>query len=52
MSAEKAAHVQREHVIRGMTAAVGAFFMFTVMNTFAKLLSVNHSVIEIAFTAT
>jgi len=40
---------QHEHVIRGMIAAMGAFFMFTVMNTFAKLLSVNHSVIEIAF---
>ncbi len=33
----------------GMIAAMGAFFMFTVMNMFAKLLSVNHSVIEIAF---
>ena len=32
-----------------MAAAIGAFFMFTVMNTFAKLLSANHSVIEIAF---
>ncbi len=32
-----------------MIAAMGAFFMFTVMNMFAKLLSVNHSVIEIAF---
>ena len=49
MAAGKAAHTHREHVIRGMTAAMGAFFMFTVMNTFAKLLSVNHSVIEIAF---
>jgi len=39
----------REHVVLGMSAAVGAFFMFTVMNTFAKMLSVNHSVIEIAF---
>lgn len=28
---------------------MGAFFMFTVMNMFAKLLSSNHSVIEIAF---
>jgi len=28
---------------------MGAFFMFTVMNVFAKLLSVNHSVVEIAF---
>ena len=32
-----------------MAAAMGAFFMFTVMNVFAKLLSANHSVIEIAF---
>ena len=32
-----------------MAAAMGAFFMFTVMNLFAKLLSENHSVIEIAF---
>jgi len=35
--------------VRGMIAAMGAFFMFTVMNVFAKLLSANHSVIEIAF---
>ena len=28
---------------------MGAFFMFTLMNVFAKLLSANHSVIEIAF---
>ena len=39
----------RDHVVRGMTAAMGAFFMFTIMNVFAKLLSENHSVIEIAF---
>ena len=38
-----------EHVVRGMIASMGAFFMFTVMNVFAKLLSANHSVIEIAF---
>jgi drug/metabolite transporter (DMT)-like permease len=38
-----------ERVVLGMTAAMGAFFMFTVMNLFAKLLSANHSVIEIAF---
>lgn len=35
--------------MRGMMAAMGAFFMFTLMNVFAKLLSANHSVIEIAF---
>ena len=39
----------REHVVLGMSAALGAFLMFTVMNVFAKLLSANHSVIEIAF---
>ena len=39
----------QEHVVLGMSAAMGAFFMFTIMNMFAKLLSVNHSVIEIAF---
>jgi len=38
-----------ERVVLGMAAAMGAFFMFTVMNLFAKLLSENHSVIEIAF---
>ena len=36
-------------MVRGMLAALGAFFMFTVMNVFAKLLSARHSVIEIAF---
>jgi drug/metabolite transporter (DMT)-like permease len=41
--------VHPERVVLGMTAAMGAFFMFTVMNMFAKLLSENHSVIEIAF---
>lgn len=49
MSEDKPAQPHREHVVLGMTAAMGAFFSFTVMNTFAKLLSVNHSVIEIAF---
>lgn len=39
----------QEQVVRGMVAAMCAFFMFTVMNVFAKLLSANHSVIEIAF---
>jgi drug/metabolite transporter (DMT)-like permease len=32
-----------------MAAAMGAFFMFSIMVLFAKLLSKNHSVIEIAF---
>ena len=39
----------REHVVLGMTASMGAFLMFSVMVAFAKLLSENHSVIEIAF---
>jgi len=39
----------REQVVLGMAAAAGAFFSFTVMNLFAKLLSENHSVLEIAF---
>jgi drug/metabolite transporter (DMT)-like permease len=38
-----------EHLARGMWAAVGAIFMFMLMNVFAKYLSTNHSVIEIAF---
>ena len=33
----------------GMAAGLGAFFMFTIMNVFAKILSENHSVIEVAF---
>jgi drug/metabolite transporter (DMT)-like permease len=40
---------KRENVVLGMMASLGAFFMFTIMNAFAKLLSENHSVIEIAF---
>ena len=39
----------QENIILGMSAAVGAYFLFSVMVLFAKLLSVNHSVIEIAF---
>ncbi|MGA9575884.1 MAG: DMT family transporter [Lysobacterales bacterium] len=49
MSTEKTVLPHRERVLLGMAAALGAFFMFTVMNMFAKLLSTNHSVIEIAF---
>ena len=46
---EDTAHAHRENVVLGMAAAMGAFFMFSVMVVFAKLLSENHSVIEIAF---
>jgi drug/metabolite transporter (DMT)-like permease len=38
-----------DHIVRGMLAAIAAFFMFSLMAVFAKLLSENHSVIEIAF---
>jgi drug/metabolite transporter (DMT)-like permease len=44
-----AGEAHTERVVLGMAAAMGAFLMFTVMNMFAKLLSANHSVIEIAF---
>lgn len=39
----------RDHVVLGMIAALGAFLMFTVMNVLAKILSERHSVIEISF---
>ena len=39
----------KDQVVLGMLAAVGAFLMFTLMNVFAKLLAVRHSVVEIAF---
>lgn len=47
--AKKPAPKRQERVVYGMVAAMGAFFMFTVMNMFAKMLSENHSVIEIVF---
>ncbi|MDH3531866.1 MAG: DMT family transporter, partial [Gammaproteobacteria bacterium] len=49
MPRDKSKLGHKEHVVIGMAAGMGAFFMFTVMNMFAKLLSANHSVIEIAF---
>jgi drug/metabolite transporter (DMT)-like permease len=49
LMADPVEHPHKEHVVRGMVAALAAFFMFTVMNVFAKLLSAKHSVIEIAF---
>lgn len=39
----------KDHPVIGMSAAIGAFFMFSVMNVFAKILSENHHVVEIAF---
>jgi drug/metabolite transporter (DMT)-like permease len=38
-----------DQTIVGMGCAIGAFFMFAVMQTFAKLLSEHHHVAEIAF---
>ena len=49
MTERQSVQTHQEHVVLGMTAAMGAFLMFTIMNVFAKLLSENHSVIEIAF---
>lgn len=49
MQNDSAPYQQKDHVVVGMVAAMGAYFMFSVMVLFAKLLSVNHSVIEIAF---
>ena len=49
MPTDKPQSAHPEHVVLGMSAAMAAFFMFTIMNMFAKLLSVRHSVIEIAF---
>jgi len=39
----------RDNVVLGMATGLGAFFMFSLMVLFAKLLSENHTVIEIAF---
>lgn len=33
----------------GMACAIGAFFMFSIMNVFAKLLSEQHHIVEIGF---
>jgi drug/metabolite transporter (DMT)-like permease len=39
----------KDHPLLGMSAAVAAFFCFSVMNVFAKTLAETHHVIEIAF---
>lgn len=49
MSTDASPANHQEHVVLGMSAALGAFLMFTIMNVFAKLLSENHSIVEIAF---
>ena len=41
------AHMDR--IALGMAASAASFFMLNTMNVFAKLLSPNHSVIEVAF---
>lgn len=41
--------LNQDNVIKGMLAAIGAFFMLTVMNMFAKMLSDSYHVAEIAF---
>lgn len=39
----------KDNAVLGMTYAIGAFFVFAVMNVFAKKLSANHHVVEVAF---
>lgn len=39
----------QENIALGMVASAGAIFMFSLMNVFAKYLSAEHSVFEIAF---
>ncbi len=39
----------QDNNILGMMAGLGAFFMFAIMQTFAKILSEHHHVVEIAF---
>ncbi len=41
--------VHKDNPVMGMCCAIGAFFMFAVMNVFAKKLSENHHVIEVGF---
>lgn len=41
--------LQKDNPYVGMICAIGAFFMFAVMNVFAKILSEHHHVIEVAF---
>jgi len=39
----------KDHIVKGMIAAVGAYFMLSLMNVFAKILSETHHVIELGF---
>ena len=41
--------LHRDRIALGMAASAASFFMLNTMNVFAKLLSPNHSVIEVAF---
>lgn len=43
------APTEHDRTIFGMVCAIGAFFLFSVMNVFAKLLSEHHHVVEVAF---
>lgn len=49
MTQQESSSPHRDNITLGMSAAMGAYFMFSVMMLCAKLLSANHSVIEIAF---
>lgn len=46
---DKTRPAHQDRPLLGMSMALAAFFMLTVMNVFAKMLSETHSVIEIAF---
>jgi drug/metabolite transporter (DMT)-like permease len=41
--------MHKDNVVLGMAAGLGAHFMYSIMVVLAKILSENHSVIEIAF---
>jgi len=42
-------NTHKDNPVLGMSAAIAAFFMFAIMQMFAKLLAENHHVIEVAF---
>ena len=49
MLPEEKSHTHQDNVVLGMAAGLGAHLMFSIMVMLAKILSENHSVIEIAF---
>jgi len=49
MTRKQSPSTHQDHVVRGMAAGMGAHFLFSIMLVLAKILSENHSVIEIGF---